>query len=118
MSNTVIVPCWRVYVWRGHWQVRSSHDTAGAARLALLVAQRRDRFDRFRIVEATRRVATFVQPPAPTEAQRFRERQADQMVIRRQAHTYYKSGCNGTEILQPPAEAPPTPPQPRPGKTA
>lgn len=104
MSAMITRPCWRVYAWNGHWRLRSTHDTPGAARLEILVLRRQDRFGRFRMVEATRKVATYVQPHAPTESQRFRENQFDRMVVRRQAFSYYKSGSNGTEVPQPPQE--------------
>ncbi len=103
--TTVTKPCWQVWVRRGEqWQMRSTHDSPGPARLAVLVGRRQDRWARFRIVVATRKVATYVEAPAPTAAQRFREAQADRMVVRRQATAYFKSGSNGTEILQLPKE--------------
>lgn len=105
MAEVKRVPCWRIDVWRGHWQLRSIHDTEAEARLQFLVQRRQHRFDRFRIVASTRRVATYTEAPAPTQARRFREAQADRMVVRRQAFSYYKSGSNGTEVPQPPKEA-------------
>ena len=105
MSTCVTVDCWELRVWRGHWQVRTRFDAPEPARLALLVNRRRDPFGRYRLVRSTRLVATYVEATAPTEAQRFRERQADTMAVLRQSMTYYKSGSNGTEIASIPPEA-------------
>jgi hypothetical protein len=100
VSAMMTVPCWQVFVWRrGRWQLRSTHDTQADAQLAAWLGKRGDRFSMFHIRTSIRRVATYVQPPAPTDAQRFREQQSDQMVLRRQSHAYFKSGCNGTEVL-------------------
>lgn len=104
MTEMVTVPCWDVQVWRGHWQLRSTHASAAAAQQEVTAGRRRDPHVRLRVIQRTRRVASFTQAPAPTAAQRFREAQADRMVIRRQAFTYYKSGSNGTEVLQPPKD--------------
>ena len=105
MTEMVTVPCFDVQVWRGHWQVRSSHPTLQAAQREVAAGRQRDRHVRLRVVEGQRRVASYSQAPAPTAAQKFREQQADRMVIRRQAFTYYKSGSNGTEVPQVPKEA-------------
>ena len=90
-------PCWKLVVYKGHWMVKSTHDTPAAAMAARRAAQRD--YTGTRIVESTRKVATWVQPPPPTEARRFREQQADNMVLHRQANQYFKSGCNGTELV-------------------
>lgn len=102
MAEMRTIACFRLYVWRGHWQLRTVCDTADEARRAVAGLERGVRV---RIVPGTRRVASFSQAPAPTAAQKFREQQADRMVIRRQALTYYKSGSNGTEVPQLPKEA-------------
>jgi hypothetical protein len=105
-ARMVAVPCWRVWVWRqGHWMVRSTHDTEAQAREASSQYRARNRFGRSLVRKSTRRVAAYVEAPAPTAAQKFREAQADRMALRRQAHAYFKSGSNGTEVLQLPKEA-------------
>lgn len=101
----ITVPCWDVLVWNGHWQLRSSHSTLPAAQRECAAGLRRDPRARLRITQRQRKVATYSQPHAPTTAQQFREAQADKMVIRRQALAYYKSGSNGTEVPQLPADA-------------
>lgn len=101
MTEMHTVECYRVYVFRGHWQLRAVCDTVPEVRAELTKLGRNVRV---RITPGTRRVASFTQAPAPTAAQKFREQQADKMVIRRQAFTYYKSGSNGTEVLQPPKD--------------
>ena len=96
--------CYDVQVWKGHWMVRSTHDTFESAHRAVMNGLRQNPKLHYRYVERVRRVPTFRQPNAPTAAQKFREEQADKMVIRRQALTYYKSGSNGTEVPQLPTE--------------
>lgn len=105
MSRTVTVPCWRLYIWRGHWLMRSVHDSLESAQAEAVTLQLADPHVRLRVGQSTRRIAVMEEAPAPTEAQRFREQQADRMVIRRQALAYYKSGSNGTELPQLPPEA-------------
>lgn len=96
--------CWDVQVWKGHWMVRSTHDSFESAQRAVRNGLRQNPKLHYRFVERVRRVASYAQPPAPTAAQQFREQQADKMAIRRQALTYYKSGSNGTEVPQLPGE--------------
>lgn len=94
-------PCWRVWGWNGdtlQWTLRShhsTHDEAVDAAHHLIDTQ----LIRARVTESTRKVAVESQAPAPTAAKAFREAQADKVVLRRQTHTYFKSGCNGTELL-------------------
>lgn len=88
----VTKPCWKLQVLKGHWMVKSSHDTLHAARREQQAV--RSDYTRTRIVESTRRVAMWTQPLPPTEAQRFREQQADQLVLQRQANQYFKSGMS------------------------
>ena len=97
MTQMITRDCFRVYVWNGHWQQRSVCDTADEVRSVVADIERPARV---RVVPGTRKVASYTQPPTPTDAQRFREQQSDQMVIRRQALAYYKSGSNGTEVPQ------------------
>ena len=101
MSATVVVPCWRVWGWNRdtlQWTLRSHHPTREEAEDAA-----HDLIDtqliRARISESTRKKVVASEAPAPTEAKAFREAQADKVVLRRQTHTYFKSGCNGTELL-------------------
>ena len=94
-----IVQCYRVYVWRGHWQLRSVHDSAAEARHDSIGV---GRGVRVRIIPGTRRVATWRNAEKPGAARTHRETAFDQMVIRRQANAYHKSGCNGTELLADP----------------
>ena len=101
MTNVEVQPCWRVWGWNRatlQWTVRSQHPTHDEAVTAshYLI----DHFlIRARITESTRRVAVHTEAHAPTTAQEFRHQQFDRMVIRRQTHAYFKSGCNGTELL-------------------
>lgn len=99
MTAFTPTPCWRVYGWgKGRWTLRSTHFTPDEAADAAEYLCLRYRV-KTRVLASTHRVASMTEAPAPTEAQRFRERQADQMVLRRQAFTYFKSGCNGTELI-------------------
>ena len=88
-------PCWEVQVWNGHWQTRSRHSTPAAAQRDML---RRRPGERLRVFATTRRVAVQTEPVRSAQAQAFRERRAEEMMVRRQALAYYKSGSNGTEI--------------------
>lgn len=99
MSRMVEVTCWRVYGWsKGRWTLRSTHDTeADAAEHAEALCYRAR--IKTRVQECRTRRAAPYEAAAPTEAQRFRESQFDRMVIRRQAYSYFKSGSNGTELL-------------------
>lgn len=101
MTVSRIVPCLDLYVWRGHWVLRSRHDT------------RAELFDALSKVEAgvrpqvrrsTRRVIEFKQADRPTEARRHREAVSDAMTIRAQAMKLYKSSSNGTELATIPKE--------------
>ena len=96
MAEMIELPCYRIYVRRGHWQLRSVCDTAEEVRAAL---QGLERGLTVSIRPGTRKVATWRNPEAPGAARAHRESASDQMVIRRQAHAYHKSGCNGTELL-------------------
>lgn len=99
MPRMVDVTCWRVYGWsRGRWTLRSTHDTAADAAEHAEALCHKSRI-RTKVQECKTRRAMAQEPSAPTAAQRFREQQFDQMVIRRQAFAYYKSGSNGTELL-------------------
>lgn len=99
MADMRIDQCFRVEVWRGHWMLRSVHATEAAARKDSVSV---GRGVRVRIVPGTRRVATWRNAEKPGAAQSHRETAFDQMVIRRQANAYHKSGCNGTELLADP----------------
>ena len=99
MTQTIEVECYRVYGWsRGRWTLRSTHPTYSEAADAAEFLFHRDR-THTRVSLGTRRVAAMTEAPAPTAAQRHREAQADAMVLRRQTHAYFKSGCNGTELI-------------------
>ena len=98
VPQVVEVTCWRVYGWgQGRWTLRSTHATPDDAADHAEALCHRSRI-RTRVQQATT-LRAVPREAAPTAAQRFREEQADRMVIRRQAHTYYKSGCNGTELI-------------------
>lgn len=99
MPTTITVACYRVYGWsRGRWTQRSTHDTWTQASDAAEFLYHRDGI-RTRVSESTRKVAVHTEAPPPTAAQRHREDQADAMVLKRQTHAYFKSGCCGNEIL-------------------
>jgi hypothetical protein len=104
MSAMRTVECFRVYVRRGHWQLRTVCDTAAEVRAAVAAVERGVSV---RIVPGTRQVASWRNAEAPTAARAHRESAFDQMVIRRQAHAYHKSGCNGTELLADPEKGTP-----------
>lgn len=101
MTVSRTIPCLDLYVWRGHWVLRSRHDT------------RADLLDALAKVEAgvrpqvrrgTRRVIEFKQPDRPTQARAHREAVSDAMTIRAQAMKLYKSSSNGTELATIPEE--------------
>jgi len=99
MTQTIEQTCYRVYGWnRGRWTLRSAHATEYDAAEAAEYLHHRDRI-RTRVTPVTRRVVVPSEAPAPTAAKAFRESQADAQVLRRQTHAYFKSGCNGNEIL-------------------
>lgn len=99
MGRTVEVTCWRVYGWsKGRWTLRSTHDSQSDAAEHAEAMWHRSRI-RTRVQQSNTLRAAAQQPAAPTEAQRFRESQSDRMVIRRQTYAYFKSGSNGTELL-------------------
>ena len=83
-----------MYGWsRGRWTLRSTHtDEFDAYEQAEYLGHRYK--IRARVQQATTRKAVATQAPRPTDAQRFREQQADSMVIRRQAYSYFKSGLS------------------------
>ena len=100
MTAFITVPAFRVYGWnRGRWTLRETYsDGFEAAEQAEALHHRTG--CRTKIVIGTRRVASYTQPPAPSEQQQFRHQQADLMFQRRLDTAYHKSGCNGTEIIQ------------------
>lgn len=98
MTATTAVDCWRVYGWsRGRWTLRAMYFDADEAAEQAEALHHKLRI-RTRVQHVVRRVPAVTPPPSPTVAQLFREQQSDQMVIRRQALAYFKSGSNGTEI--------------------
>ena len=99
MAEMVDKPCYRIRVWRGHWQLLCVCDTTAEVRKVLAGLERGLRVQ---IEPGTRRVASWRNAEAPNAARAHRESAFDQMVIRRQAHAYHKSGCNGTELLADP----------------
>ena len=92
-------PAYRVFGWgKGRWTLRgtySDHDEAHQQAEALCHRLK----IRTKVEVGTQRVASYVQPPAPTEQQRFRQEQFDLMFQRRLDTAYHKSGCTGTEII-------------------
>ncbi len=88
-------------VYRGHWMLRSRHDTH--ADLLAAIA-RVEPSVRWRVRCTTRRVIEFKQPDSPTQARAHREAVADAMTIRAQAMKLYKSSSNGTELATIPEE--------------
>ncbi len=101
MTAFRIVPSFDLYVWRGHWVLRSRHDT----RAALLDALSRvEPGVRPQVRRTTRRVVEFKQPDRPTAARAHREAVADAMAVRAQAMKLYKSSANGTELASIPEE--------------
>jgi hypothetical protein len=104
MTRMVAQTVYRVWGWdsaRLQWTLRSHHPSREQAQDAahqIIDTQ----LIRVRISEGTRKVAVESQAPAPTAAKAFRENQADAVVLRRQTHAYFKSGCCGNEILHVP----------------
>lgn len=97
MTQVVVRPCWRVYGWnKGRWTQRSTHPSPeAAASAAKVLATSGVRVEVRQQQRRTIEMSEQYQGAAKT----FRQQQADKMVVKRQAHTYFKSGCNGTEIL-------------------
>lgn len=101
MTVSRTVPCLDLYVWRGHWVLRSRHDTRGSLLDAL---SKVEPGVRPQVRRSTRRVIEFKQPDRPTAARAHREAVADAMVVRAQAMKLYKSSANGTELASIPEE--------------
>ena len=101
MTGSYTVPCFDLYVWRGHWVLRSRHDTQEELLAAL---SKVERGVRPQVRRSTRRALGFTQPDRPTEARRHREAIADRMTVRAQAMKLYKSSANGTELASIPEE--------------
>ena len=101
MTASRIVPSFDLYVWRGHWVLRSRHDTRAALFDALA---RVEPGVRPQVRRTTRRVVEFKQPDRPTAARAHREAVADAMTVRAQAMKLYKSSANGTELASIPEE--------------
>ena len=101
MTVSRTVPCLDLYVWRGHWVLRSRHDTHAGLLDAL---SKVEPGVRPQVRRSTRRVIEFKQPDRPTEARKHREAIADAMTIRAQAMKLYKSSANGTELASIPEE--------------
>jgi len=99
VSRTVV--SYDLYVWRGHWVLRSRHSNRADLFDALAKVERGVRPQ---VRRTTRRVVDFRQPDPPTEARRHREAVADAMVVRAQAMKLYKSSANGTELASIPKE--------------
>ena len=99
MTAFITAPAFRVYGWnRGRWTLRATYtDCDEAHELAEALCHRLK--IRTKVVTGTQRVASYTQPPAPSEQQQFRHQQADLMFQRRLDTAYHKSGCNGTEII-------------------
>ena len=101
MPQMVEVICWRVYGWsKGRWTLRSTHATEDDANEHAEALWHRSRV-KARVQQATTHRAVASEALGIGDAQRFREEQSDRMVIRRQAFAYFKSGCNGTELITP-----------------
>lgn len=101
MTVSRIVRSFDLYVWRGHWVLRSRHDTRAELLKAL---SKVEPGVRPQVRHSTRRVIEFRQPDRPTQARAHREAVADAMVVRAQAMKLYKSSANGTELASIPAE--------------
>lgn len=100
MTAFVTVPAYRVYGWgKGRWTLRDTYTDATEAAEQAEALHHRLKI-RTKVVVGTQRIASYTQPPAPTEQQRFRHEQFDLMFQRRLDTAYHKSGCNGTEIIQ------------------
>lgn len=101
MTVSRTVRCLDLYVWRGHWVLRSRHDTVADLEKAMSQVERGIRRQ---VRLGTRRVIEYKQPDRPTQARAHREAVADAMVIRAQAMKLYKSSANGTELASIPEE--------------
>lgn len=101
MTVSRTVESFDLYVWRGHWVLRSRHDTH--AELLAAVAKVEPGV-RPQVRRTTRRVVGFREPDRPTVARAHREAVADAMTIRAQHMKLYKSSSNGTELATIPAE--------------
>lgn len=95
------VESWDLYVWRGHWVLRSRHGSQAELLKALALAEVGLRTQ---VRKSTRRVVGLKQPDRPTEARRHREAIADAMALRAQHMKLYKSSSNGTELATIPEE--------------
>jgi len=101
--QSVIVTCWDVYGWnRGRWTMRERYSCEDEANEQAEALHHRTG-QRTKVLRSTRRVLAPSEPVV-NEARRFREAQADRMMNRRLATTYYKSGFNGTELAHPPKD--------------
>ena len=101
MTVSHTVESFDLYVWRGHWVLRSRHDTHADLLKALLKVEAGVRPQ---VRRTTRRAVGFTQPDRPTAARRHREAVADAMTVRAQAMKLYKSSANGTELASIPEE--------------
>lgn len=101
MTVSRTIRCLDLYVWRGHWMLRSRHDTVASLDEALSQVERGVRRQ---VRLSTRRVIEYTQPDRPTQARAHREAVADAMTIRAQAMKLYKSSANGTELASIPEE--------------
>ena len=101
MTAFRVVPSFDLDVYRGHWMLRSRHDTRADLRAAIVNL---GPSVRWRVRQTTRRVVGFRQPDRPTAARAHREAVADAMTVRAQAMKLYKSSANGTELASIPKE--------------
>lgn len=101
MTVSRIVTSFDLDVYRGHWMLRSRHDTRADLRVAIV---KLGPGVRWRVRQTTRRVIEFKQPDRPTQARAHREAVSDAMTIRAQAMKLYKSSSNGTELATIPEE--------------
>lgn len=101
MTVSRTVESFDLYVWRGHWVLRSRHDSHADLLKALASVEKGVRPQ---VRRSTRRVLDYRQPDRPTEARKHREAVADAMTIRAQAMKLYKSSSNGTELASIPKE--------------
>ena len=101
MTAFRIVPSFDLDVYRGHWMLRSRHDTRADLHAAIVNL---GPSVRWRVRQTTRRAVGFRQPDRPTAARAHREAVADAMTVRAQAMKLYKSSANGTELASIPEE--------------
>ena len=104
MTVSRTVASFDLYVWRGHWVLRSRHDSHDDLLAAAFEAARAEPSVRRQVRKSQRRVVGFRQPDRPTEARAHREAVSDAMTIRAQAMKLYKSSSNGTELATIPEE--------------